>query len=190
MCPSVLVLLKRCIADSDYEVRDRATFYISMLQTMPPAAVSKFVLNVAPVSAPALERALGDYLNTGAETPFDLKTVPVDATPYTSAKAKADPLDDFAAAAAPAAAAAASAAGPREGYAQQLATVPEFAGFGPLIKSSSPIALTEAETEYVVRCVKHIFPKHVVFDFTMTNTLNDQVKFLSLVIPLFFFIKK
>jgi coatomer protein complex subunit gamma len=37
------------------------------------------------------------------------------------------------------------------------------------------VPLTELETEYVVSCVKHIFARHVVFQFAVTNTLNDQV---------------
>lgn len=35
--------------------------------------------------------------------------------------------------------------------------------------------LTEAETEYVVRCIKHTFAGHIVFQFDCTNTLNDQL---------------
>lgn len=35
--------------------------------------------------------------------------------------------------------------------------------------------LTEAETEYVVRCIKHTFDRHMVFQFDCTNTLNDQL---------------
>lgn len=37
------------------------------------------------------------------------------------------------------------------------------------------VQLTEAETEYVVRCVKHTFARHMVFQFDCTNTLNDQL---------------
>lgn len=49
-------------------------------------------------------------------------------------------------------------------YASQLTAVPNFANYGPVINSSAkPIQLTEAETEYVVTCVKHIFKEHVVF---------------------------
>jgi len=47
---------------------------------------------------------------------------------------------------------------------EQLASVPRLANLGPLFKSSSsPVELTESETEYIVRCVKHMFPHHVVF---------------------------
>ena len=36
--------------------------------------------------------------------------------------------------------------------------------------------LTESETEYVVRCVKHIMDAHVVLDFTVSNTIEEQVR--------------
>lgn len=35
--------------------------------------------------------------------------------------------------------------------------------------------LTEAETEYSVKCTKHVVGQHIVFEFRITNTLNDQV---------------
>ena len=53
--------------------------------------------------------------------------------------------------------------------AEQLAAVPALANLGSLFKSSQlPIELTESETEYNVRCVKHMFPNHVVFQVTFT----------------------
>lgn len=58
---------------------------------------------------------------------------------------------------------------------EQLAAIPEFQGLGPLFKSSEPVQLTEAETEYVVRCIKHTFANHMIFQFDCTNTLNDQL---------------
>ena len=55
----------------------------------------------------------------------------------------------------------------------QLAAIPQFARLGPLFKSSEkPVELTETETEYVVRCVKHVFPKHVVFQVRSGNVLG------------------
>ena len=47
---------------------------------------------------------------------------------------------------------------------EQLAAIPDFAVLGPLFKSSStPLQLTESETEYVVNCIKHTFKDHIVF---------------------------
>lgn len=60
-------------------------------------------------------------------------------------------------------------------YREQLAAVTEFADFGPLFRSSKSVSLTEAETEYSVSYVKHIFENHCVLQFTMVNTLNDQI---------------
>jgi len=35
--------------------------------------------------------------------------------------------------------------------------------------------LTEAETEYKVTCIVHLFQNHVVFEFKCTNTIEEQV---------------
>jgi len=60
--------------------------------------------------------------------------------------------------------AAPSAAEKQSAYLQQLAEVPEFASYGPVLNSSAtPAQLTESETEYQVNCVKHIYKEHVVF---------------------------
>jgi coatomer protein complex subunit gamma len=46
---------------------------------------------------------------------------------------------------------------------------------GPLFRSSAPIALTEAETEYVVTCIKHVFKHHIVLEYQVLNTVQDQM---------------
>ncbi|KAL7464508.1 hypothetical protein ACHAXS_004837 [Conticribra weissflogii] len=53
-------------------------------------------------------------------------------------------------------------------------TIPELASFGKVFKSSSPVALTEDETEYVVRCIKHILDNHVILQFIIENTVENQ----------------
>lgn len=35
--------------------------------------------------------------------------------------------------------------------------------------------LTEAETEYAVNLVKHVYPGHIVFQFNCTNTISEQL---------------
>ena len=69
-------------------------------------------------------------------------------------------------------------------FAEQLAALPKLANLGPLFKSSNtPIELTESETEYVVRCVKHTFPHHIVFqvclkfDFEILEVYVNSKKF-------------
>ena len=58
--------------------------------------------------------------------------------------------------------------------ADMINTMPEFAGLGPLFTSSQPVSLTESEAEYVVTCVKHLFEKHMVFHFTIKNTMEEE----------------
>uniref|UniRef100_A0A8D0LSL1 Coatomer subunit gamma n=1 Tax=Sus scrofa TaxID=9823 RepID=A0A8D0LSL1_PIG len=126
MLPSILVLLKRCVMDDDNEVRDRATFYLNVLEQKQKALNAGYILN--------------------------------ESTPITAAKQPEK-----------------VAATRQEIFQEQLAAVPEFQGLGPLFKSSpEPVALTESETEYVIRCTKHTFTNHMVFQFDCTNTLNDQ----------------
>ena len=63
--PSVLVLLRRCLADLDDEVRDRATFYVALVECQKPALVSKYVVNPLEQSMSALERKLVEYKDAG-----------------------------------------------------------------------------------------------------------------------------
>ncbi|KAG2460094.1 COPG2 protein, partial [Polypterus senegalus] len=145
LLPSVLVLLQRCMMDSDDEVRDRATFYMNVLQQKQKALNAAYIFNGLTVSVPGLEKSLHQYTLEPSEKPFDMKSVPLATTPINELKT------------------------------EQLSAIPEFKGLGPLFKSSDPVQLTEAETEYVVRCIKHTFTNHIVFQFDCTNTLNDQL---------------
>lgn len=58
--------------------------------------------------------------------------------------------------------------------------VPEFVSLGRVFRSTSPVELTESETEYVVRCVKHIMDGYVILDFSISNTIEEQVCHLLL----------
>jgi coatomer protein complex subunit gamma len=58
---------------------------------------------------------------------------------------------------------------------ERLLQIPGIQRLGPLHKSSSPVQLTESETEYTVSCIKHCFAQHVVLQFDCVNTLSDQL---------------
>lgn len=62
-----------------------------------------------------------------------------------------------------------------ESYMEKLSAIPGIQQLGPLFRSSETVELTEMETEYVVRCVKHVYSKHLVLQFDCVNTLNDQL---------------
>lgn len=69
----------------------------------------------------------------------------------------------------------ASAAAAAQKYAQELMSIPEMKEFGGVLKSSPVVELTEAETEYVVSVVKHIFKEHIVLQYEVKNTLPATV---------------
>ncbi|KAH9490642.1 Coatomer subunit gamma-2 [Bulinus truncatus] len=168
---SCVVLLERCQLDTDDEVRDRATFYVNVLKQQQKALSSAYILNGLQVSVVGLERALHQYTLEPTETPFDLKSVPLATQPIVEQKVRdvpgevpsAKPTQDKVA------------ASRQDLYQEQLSQVPELANLGTLFKSSSPVEVTESETEYYVQCIKHTFNNYVVFQFDCTNTLNDQL---------------
>jgi len=53
--------------------------------------------------------------------------------------------------------------------------IPELKAHGALLTSSSPVELTESETEYVVSVVKHIFKEHLVLQYEIKNTMTDTL---------------
>ncbi|XP_046580673.1 coatomer subunit gamma-2-like [Haliotis rubra] len=170
LLPSCIVLLERCQLDSDDEVRDRATFYVNILKQQQKALNSAYILNGLQVSVVGLERALHNYTLEPSDTPFDLKSVPLDTQPMQDQRPSMREGGEMGAKTSEKVV-----ASRQDVFAEQIASVPELANLGPLFRSSQPIELTESETEYVVQCVKHTFSNYIVFQFDCTNTLNDQV---------------
>ncbi|NWZ74264.1 COPG2 protein, partial [Acrocephalus arundinaceus] len=87
LLPSILVLLQRCMMDSDDEVRDRATFYLNVLQQRQLALNAAYIFNGLTVSVPGMEKALHQYTLEPSEKPFDMKTVPLATAPIFEQKA-------------------------------------------------------------------------------------------------------
>jgi coatomer protein complex subunit gamma len=131
-------------------------------------------------SLPILEHQLVMYVTAEGKdifsTPFDLSKVPI----VTREQADADERTKKLTSATPTlkapstgpkpsaktgaeAAAAASAAAHK--YAEELQKIPELAAYGGVLKSSPVVELTESETEYVVKAIKHIYKEHIVLQF-------------------------
>uniref|UniRef100_A0A1J3JA67 Coatomer subunit gamma n=1 Tax=Noccaea caerulescens TaxID=107243 RepID=A0A1J3JA67_NOCCA len=170
--PRITVLLKRCIYDSDDEVRDRATLFLSVLGgdgTIDADKDSKeFLFGSLEVPLVNMETSLKNY--EPSEEAFDINSVPREVKSLPLAEKKAQGKKPTGLGAPPAAPASGF-----DGYERLLSAIPEFAAFGKLFKSSSPVELTEAETEYSVNAVKHIFDSHVVFQYNCTNTIPEQL---------------
>ncbi|KAF1983878.1 Coatomer, gamma subunit [Aulographum hederae CBS 113979] len=186
---SVHVLLTRCLDDTDDEVRDRAALNLRLMEEDDDMANS-FIRNDSMFSLPVLEHQLVMYVTAeGRDTfaePFDLSKVPVvtreqaDAEDRTKKLTTATPtLKAPSTGPKPVsrggAEAAATATAAAQQYAQQLQAIPELEAYGGVLKSSTPVPLTESETEYVVTAIKHIFPEHLVLQFDIKNTLPDTV---------------
>jgi coatomer protein complex subunit gamma len=60
-------------------------------------------------------------------------------------------------------------------YLETFSRIPEIEAFGPVLKSSQTVALTESETEYVVSAVKHVFKDYFVIQYDIKNTLPNTV---------------
>jgi len=172
LLPSILVLLQRSMLDEDDEVRDRASFFYGVLSLKDKVLTSAYILNTLNVSPISLERALQQYSQNVTEKPFDIKTIPTEIVQPESNKSSSEHIMSSSKSVKPTEKQAASR---QDIFSEQLSAIPEFAHLGPLFKSSNPVELTEADTEYNVKCIKHTFSHYIVFQFDCLNTLNDQL---------------
>ncbi|XVF45264.1 hypothetical protein PTKIN_Ptkin02bG0191400 [Pterospermum kingtungense] len=171
--PRIFVLLRRCLFDNDDEVRDRATLYLKTLGgdgavVQTGEDVKEFLFGSLDIPLVNLENSLKNY--EPSEESFDINYVPKEVKTQPLAETKAPGKKPTGLGAPP--------AGPPstvDAYEKLLSSIPEFANFGKLFKSSAPVELTEAETEYAVNVVKHIFDGHVVFQYNCTNTIPEQL---------------
>ncbi|KAK3363645.1 adaptin N terminal region-domain-containing protein [Lasiosphaeria hispida] len=186
---SVEVLLTRCLDDVDDEVRDRAALNLSLMKEEDELA-TRFVKNDTMFALPYFEHQLVAYVTSddksAFETPFDISKIPVVTREQADAEDRTKKLTATTPSLKPpkvgpskvpatGAEAAASASAAAQKHAQELLQIPEMAEFGSVLKSSPLVELTEAETEYVVSVVKHIFKDHIVLQYEVKNTLPSTV---------------
>ncbi|XP_054002190.1 coatomer subunit gamma [Hylaeus anthracinus] len=167
LLPNVLVLLSRCQLDSDDEVRDRAAYYCTILQQQNDPTVLPLIQPPL-LSVPSLERALRNYMRTPMEDPFDISQIPpaqaaeepAQVEVHSTVKQQQPRLTR------------------EESFMEKLSQIPHLAMViheSSLLKSSPVFELTESETEYNVKCIKHTFSELLVLQFDCVNTLCDQL---------------
>ncbi|XP_015607838.1 coatomer subunit gamma [Cephus cinctus] len=166
LLPNVLVLLSRCQLDSDDEVRDRAAYYCAILQQQNDPTLLPLIQPPL-LSIPSLEGALRNYIRSSMDQPFDISQVPPAQT--VEEPTQTEILSNIK-------------QQPRltreESFMEKLSQIPQLATVTrdcPLFKSSAVCELTESETEYNVKCVKHSFANHLILQFDCLNTLTDQL---------------
>lgn len=199
--PSITTLLKRSLDDEDDETRDRTLFFVTVVEdamvnfplikpaddAMPeeipadvPAAgdtAAFLLLESMPMSFDKLQRSLQVYQSSpgtmDSVEPMTFTNLPI---VEDSIEDTTSPDDvEF------------GLSGGDEGSAMNgestkekvdpataVYAIPELAALGRAFRSSTPVPLTETETEYVVSCTKHIFESHVVLQFNVQNTIDDQ----------------
>lgn len=198
---SIMTLLKRSLVDEDDETRDRAAIAVATLEDamakfpyVPPPddaqaedippdnpaeddPAAYVLLKTMPMSFDKLERSLKMYMATPVSMespePITLEALPVvEDTPEQIAKAVSADNDDM-----DVDMNGQVDVGPAPEVVDPAAVIyaiPELASLGRAFRSSPPVPLTESETEYVVQCTKHVFTSHVVLQFSVQNTIEDQ----------------
>jgi coatomer subunit gamma len=198
---SILVLLKRSLADDDDEVRDRAAVLVDALEHIPTHhhldskgeedhvsvqdqnALNFVISQPLPMSFTALDRSVRAYLaHPMAATdarPITIASLPLVEETYSheaSAKAAQASSRSIASAVMTQKNKSKTADEPvNVDPAAGLYQIPELAHLGRAFRSTAESPLTESEMEYVVSVVKHIFENHVVLQFSVVNTIDDQM---------------
>mmetsp|Transcript_2554 Transcript_2554/g.5373 ORF Transcript_2554/g.5373 Transcript_2554/m.5373 type:complete len:944 (-) Transcript_2554:213-3044(-) len=202
-CPSlrssIMTLLKRSLYDEDDETRDRAAIAVSVLEDamdanpyVPPPedaeaddipedvpvegdTAAYVLLESMPMSFDKLERSMTAYMNTpmsmGSPEEITFEALPIveDTAEEIAVAMNGGDEDVFDVNGFEA---------PKKNEVVDPASVvyaiPELAELGRAFRSSAPLMLTESETEYVVQVTKHIFQNHVVLQFNVQNTIEEQ----------------
>ena len=200
---SIMTLLKRSLHDEDDETRDRATVAVSIIEDamakfpyVPPPedaeveeippdnpaeddTAAYILLQPLPMTFDKLQRSLMMYSQTpgsmASAAPITVEALPIvedTAAEIAAAMGTSDvaaEADVFGIAGAPQ-----EEVKPPVDPAAVIYEIPELASLGRAFRSSAAVQLTESETEYVVQCVKHVFSQHVVLQFKVQNTIEEQ----------------
>lgn len=177
--PSLLSLLSRSLSDEDDEVRDRAVLLINALKLSADDAELRYLVSEPlPMQFSQLERSLLVLAPhaSSMQQPLSFMSLPVvEETHYGLSSGTGVTSSS----------AAKKASGHAHNEAEvvvqeqidpaaEVYKVAQFSNFGRAFRSSPEVKLTETEMEYVVTCVKHIFADHLVLQFNVLNTLDDQ----------------
>ncbi|ODV89913.1 hypothetical protein CANCADRAFT_97844 [Tortispora caseinolytica NRRL Y-17796] len=176
---SVKTLLERTLDDSSDEVRDRAAIILRIATIPNKKIVADFIEPEQNYSLGALEQELVRYVTASDfEKPFDFSVVPT----FTKEQENAEMLQAMQKATksvdediTQGASAAEKEQETASAISEKLAAIEEIRELGRVLHTSSAVELTERETEYVVTGYKHIFEKHIVLQYDVSNTLPDTI---------------
>ncbi|KAI0987006.1 hypothetical protein GJ496_009020 [Pomphorhynchus laevis] len=159
----VLALLKHSVRDPDDAVRDRAAFYFE-------------VLNEIEYNDQLTDEEINDLLKY--ITSCHVYTSKPEQKKPKAAEGSTDNTKDYFAQSVDTAAfdatdALASKEFTYKRILDQIHSATEISNLGTFLKTNDPVALTEAEVEYNVRCIKHLFTNYMILEYKIENTLDD-----------------
>ncbi|KAG2386002.1 hypothetical protein C9374_003151 [Naegleria lovaniensis] len=177
---SVLVILRRVLLDSDDEVRDRAVFYLKVLETQDEDLIKKLIINELPENMQhyfySVEKSLVSYLQSTLDEPFDLSDVQlVETTVETEEAPSQSGLES--AVTQPVqletAPAESQPVGDSQEFEQALSKIPQLQNLGKPFKTNPPVYLTEIDADYVVSCVVHVYESNIVLQYVVKNRVES-----------------
>ncbi|KAL0487523.1 coatomer subunit gamma [Acrasis kona] len=186
--PSIDVILQRTLQDNDDEVRDRAVFYLNVIRKESQEEIKKYILDPFVINNDSLEKSLIRYVESAEfESPFDIENVIHHSVTHTNSSSSSGVVvvdssdvgqDTSSLPITPIVAKdslqQSTVSQPQESPLSALNKVPQLAKMGVPKKSSKAIALTEADADYSVVCVKHVFEDFIVFQFNVKNNVQQQ----------------
>ena len=176
--PSISILLRRSLNDDDDEVRDRAAILLHSFENVTDSeSTLNFLLDQPlPMSFSALERSVRAYnahpSSASSTKPITFSSLPIIEDSYVPVKASQ--TQSTMASSSAAAKTSTSDETVTVDPASALYKIPEFVQLGRPFRTTRETALTESEMEYVVKCIKHVFDDHIVLQFSVMNTIDDQ----------------
>ncbi|KAF8820172.1 coatomer gamma subunit [Cardiosporidium cionae] len=198
----ILFLLESCTCDNDDEVRDRTILYYKALErslyhpavsqdgnetdsTTAPS-INEFLDIENSISLDALCDELCEHINTNSDICFDISSLPTEAertkyitTPEDLLKGASPNIDSVQVTATVGNDASPlriiAAIDSERDILKHVEGVVSPAGAGEHLLSSKLQVLTEREAEYNVAVQKHFYASIVVLEFSITNTLPNQI---------------
>lgn len=192
---SVKILLERSLQDADDEVRDRAVLSLSLLEYNDLSVAKSYLQPQFKYNLTVLESELTRYVNnpdkSSFKSSFDINLIPkLSDEEYNAQQLKEKLLGNVAEETESGNSEEERSQSPeninsvsditkytllKQQYAAELCALPEIGEYGELLHSSTVVDLTEQETEFVVKAIKHVFHKHIVVEYQIDNTLDEII---------------
>lgn len=182
----IIVLLQRCMGDSEDNIRMEADMYSRILQCEHSEFINSYLCpNQTPnIDIKQLKFAFSTYLkNNNFENACDITNYKIsqdqdldnknsksikfekaikEETTFTEIQNNQTSFDDELTI--------------LENTNQKLSMIPIIQNLGSLLSmSSKPFNLTEIESEYFVNAMKYVYQNHIVIEFSIKNTVNDYI---------------